>query len=85
PRYPWLIANTLDCSQSKNKLELMKNMFNVPYTKSQIDTVDIWMENQAKEIATRIYSEADDVKRAFAKKQQEERADFVPLEKREIV
>ncbi|WP_018674675.1 cytochrome-c oxidase, cbb3-type subunit I [Riemerella columbina] len=85
PRYPWLIANTLDRSQSKAKIELMKDVFDMPYQQAQLDTIDVWMDNQAKGIVSRIYSEAPDVKKAFAERQATEGADFVPLEKREIV
>lgn len=85
PRYPWLIANTLDRSQTKAKVELMKNVFDVPYTKAEIDTVDAWMDHQAEGIVSRIYSEAADVKTAFEERKAKEGAEFVPLEKREIV
>lgn len=88
PRYPWLIENTLDRSKSKAKLELMKNTFDVPYTKAQIDTVDSWMNNQANGIVKNVFAEADDVKKSFAEaKASKEKAGekFVPLEKREIV
>ncbi|MPS74185.1 MAG: cytochrome-c oxidase, cbb3-type subunit I [Chryseobacterium sp.] len=88
PRYPWLIENTLDRSKSKAKLELMKNTFDVPYTKAQIDSMDTWMNNQASAIVKNVFSEADDVKKSFAEsKANKEKAGekFVPLEKREIV
>ncbi|HBR11988.1 MAG TPA: cytochrome C oxidase Cbb3 [Chryseobacterium sp.] len=88
PRYPWLIENTLDRTKSKAKLELMKNTFDVPYTKAQIDTIDSWMNNQASGIVKNVFSEADDVKKSFAEaKANKTKAGekFVPLEKREIV
>jgi len=88
PRYPWLIENTLDRSKSKAKLELMKNSFDVPYTKAQIDTMDSWMNNQASAIVKNVFSEAADVKKSFAEaKDSKTKAggQFVPLEKREIV
>jgi len=88
PRYPWLIENTLDRSKSKAKLELMKNTFDVPYTKAQIDTMDSWMNNQASAIVKNVFSEAADVKKSFAEaKDSKTKAgeQFVPLEKREIV
>ncbi len=88
PRYPWLIENTLDRSKTKAKLELMKNTFDVPYTKAQIDSMDTWMNNQANVIVKNVFSEADDVKKSFAEsKANKEKAGekFVPLEKREIV
>ncbi len=85
PRYPWLITSTLDRTNTKAKLELMKNSFDVPYTKAQIDSMDSWMNNQASAIVKNIYSEADDVKTEFAKQKQAQGDQFIPLEKREIV
>jgi len=88
PRFPWLIENTLDRSKIKAKLELMKNSFDVPYTKSQIDSMDSWMNNQATVIVRNVFAEADDVKKSFAEaKANKDKSGekFVPLEKREIV
>ena len=88
PRFPWLIENTLDRSKTKAKLELMKNSFDVPYTKSQIDSMDSWMNNQATVIVRNVFAEADDVKKSFAEaKANKDKSGekFVPLEKREIV
>ncbi|MFC6267199.1 cytochrome-c oxidase, cbb3-type subunit I [Frigoriflavimonas asaccharolytica] len=80
PRYPWLITNDLDRSQMKDKLVLMKDVFDVPYTKSEIDTIDAWANNQAKFIVKQIYSEAADVKKAYADRNESDQ-----LEKKEIV
>lgn len=85
PRYPWLITNELDRSQSKDKIALMKNVFDMPYTKAEIDSVDTWMDNQAKGIVERIYSEASDVKEAIEEQKARDGANFIPLEKREII
>ncbi len=79
PRYPWLIANDLDRSQTINKLTLMKDVFDVPYTTAQIDTADAWVDNQAKHIVSQIFSEAADLKAAYATRPEGE------LEKKEIV
>lgn len=87
PRYPWLIENTLDRSKTKAKLELMKNTFDVPYTKSQIDSMDSWMNNQASAIVKNVFAEADDVKKSFDESKANKiksGEEFVPLEKREI-
>ena len=70
PRYPWLIADDLDKSQMKDKIVLMKDVFDVPYTKAEIDSVDQWADNQAKFIVSQIYSEAADVKKAYADRNQ---------------
>ena len=85
PRYPWLIANDLDRSQMKDKLNLMKNTFDVPYTKAQIDSADQWADNQAAFIVNQIYSEAADVKQAYEQRKRDEGANFTPLEKKEII
>ena len=85
PRYPWLIARDLDRSQMVDKIKLMKNTFDVPYTQAQIDSADSWADNQAKFIVKQIYSEAADVKEAYAQRKAQEGANFVPLEKKEIV
>ncbi|AZA60245.1 MULTISPECIES: cytochrome-c oxidase, cbb3-type subunit I [Chryseobacterium] len=79
PRYPWLIANNLDRSQMIDKLKFMKNTFDVPYTKVQIDTADKWADNQAAKIVKDIFIEASDLKEAYAKRPQGE------LEKKEII
>ncbi|OYW71895.1 MAG: hypothetical protein B7Z24_01690, partial [Pseudomonadales bacterium 32-42-5] len=65
PRYPWLISNDLDRSKMVDKIKLMKNTFDVPYTKAQIDSADQWADNQAAHIVKQIYSEATDVKKAY--------------------
>ncbi len=84
PRYPWLIRNSLDRSQMKDKLLLMKNTFDVPYTKAEIDSVDAWADNQALKIVKDIYTESPDIKESFDKESKSKGGDFVPLEKREI-
>ncbi len=79
PRYPWLIANDLDRSLMVDKLNLMKNTFDVPYTKAEIDTANAWADNQAKKIVNDIFNEAPDLKEAYANRPAGE------LEKKEIV
>jgi cytochrome c oxidase cbb3-type subunit I/II len=85
PRYPWLITNDLDRSQMVDKIKLMKNTFDVPYSQAQIDSADTWADNQAKFIVNQIYSEAADVKKAYEDRKAQEGANFTPLEKKEIV
>ncbi len=84
PRYPWLIAHELDRSKMTDKLLLMKNAFDVPYTKAEIDSADSWADNQASKIVNDIFSEAADVKKQFEAEKAAKGADFIPLEKREI-
>jgi len=79
PRYPWLIASNLDRSKMVDKMKLMKNTFEVPYTKAEIDSANKWADNQATKIVKDIFSEANDLKVAYAKRPQGE------LEKKEIV
>ncbi len=85
PRYPWLIARDLDRSQTVDKIKLMKNVFDVPYTKAEVDSVDAWADNQAAAIVKDIFAEAADVKSAYAAKKEADGANFVPLEKKEII
>ena len=85
PRYPWLIARDLDRSQMVDKIKLMKNVFDVPYTQAQVDSADTWADNQAAAIVKDIFSEAADVKSAYAAKKEADGANFVPLEKKEII
>lgn len=79
PRYPWLISTNLDRTRMIDKMKLMKNVFEVPYTKLQIDSADRWADNQAAGIVKEIFSEANDLKEAYASKPKGE------LEKKEII
>lgn len=79
PRYPWLIANDLDRSLTKDKIKLMKDVYGVPYTTAQVDSVDAWANNQAKTIVKQIFTEAPDLKKSYANRPEG------TLEKKEIV
>ncbi len=79
PRYPWLFSDDLDRSQMVNKLNLMKNTFDVPYTKAEIDSAEQWADNQAAKIVSDIFAEAADLKDQYAKRPAGE------LEKKEII
>ena len=68
-----------------NKMKLMKNYFDVPYSKTEIDSADRWAESQAKGIVKRIYTEATDIKEQIDKNKKDKGADFIPLEDREII
>ena len=85
PRYPWMIANELDKSQTKDKIVLMKNVFGVPYSQAQVDSLDSWVKNQAVGIAKRIVSEDSDIKKSIDAEKAEKGKDFIPLENREVV
>ncbi|CAD0218238.1 Cytochrome c oxidase subunit CcoN [Chryseobacterium sp. JV274] len=79
PRYPWLISNDLDRSKMVDKIVFMKKEYDVPYTRAEIDSANSWADNQAAEIVKEIFSEANDLKEAYAKRPKGE------LEKKEIV
>jgi cytochrome c oxidase cbb3-type subunit I/II len=84
PRYPWLASNTLDRSLMVDKMKLMKNSFDVPYSKDQIDSANAWADHQATHIVKQIRSEAADLAKAFDEQKAQKGAEFVPVEKREI-
>lgn len=79
PRYPWLISNNLDRTQMVDKMVLMKQAFEVPYSKAEIDSADKWADNQAVKIVKDIYNEAPDLKKAYANRPAGE------LERKEII
>lgn len=79
PRYPWLISNDLDRTQMVDKIVYMKKMYDIPYTKAQIDSAETWADNQAATIVKEIFSEANDLKQAYSKRPKGE------LEKKEII
>lgn len=85
PRFPWLITNKLDKTQMVDKMKLMKNAFDVPYTKAQIDSANQWADNQSKAIVQRIYAEATDVKDQMTREKTAKGSAYIPLEQREIV
>lgn len=79
PRYPWLIANDLDRSQTVDKIRFMKNVYDVPYSKAEIDSATQWTDNQAAKIVKEIFDEAPDLKAAYASRPEGE------LNKKEII
>jgi cytochrome c oxidase cbb3-type subunit I/II len=85
PRYPWLVYSKLDVSKTKDKLDLMKNWFNIPYEQNDIDNYKASMEAQAKQIVTSIFNDRPDYKAGFDASAKAEGDSFVPLEQREIV
>ncbi|KQR95041.1 cytochrome C oxidase Cbb3 [Chryseobacterium sp. Leaf180] len=79
PRFPWLIANNLDRTKMIDKMVLMKQAFDVPYSKAEIDSANKWADNQAVKIVKDIYNEAPDLKKAYSNRPKGE------LERKEIV
>lgn len=63
----------------------MKNTFDAPYTKAEVDSADQWADNQSKAIVRRIYSEAADLKDQMEKEKISKGNSFVPIEQREII
>lgn len=84
PRYPWLIANKLDRSLTQDKIRFMKNVYDVPYTDTEIDSANTWANDQAAKIVKDIYNEAPDIKKALEAEKARKGANFIPLEQREI-
>jgi cytochrome c oxidase cbb3-type subunit I/II len=84
PRFPWLITNKLDRTQMVDKMKLMKNAFDVPYTKAQIDSANQWADNQSKAIVKRIYSEATDVKDQMTKEKTAKGSAYIRLNKEKL-
>ena len=84
PRYPWLIAHKLDRSLTQDKIQFMKDVYDIPYTQAEVDSANTWANNQAAGIVRDIYKEAPDIKEAIEKEKAKKGADFIPLEEREI-
>ncbi|MDH5414553.1 MAG: cytochrome-c oxidase, cbb3-type subunit I [Flavobacteriaceae bacterium] len=49
PKYPWLLANDLDISDTESKMNAMVTL-GVPYTQFEVDKAIFLLKNQAKEI-----------------------------------
>ncbi len=79
PRYPWLIATDHDRSKMIDKVIFMKDVYDMPYTKAEIDTAQQWADHQAAGIVKDIFSQANDLKSEYSKKPKGE------LEKKEII
>jgi cytochrome c oxidase cbb3-type subunit I/II len=56
PTYEWLAKNSIDYSQIKKKLNVLRNL-GVPYTDQQVQNADIDAEKQAAEIAANLKKE----------------------------
>lgn len=56
PAYPWLIKNSIDYSQIKKKLNVLRNL-GVPYTDDQVASADIDAEKQAQLISGELKSQ----------------------------
>ena len=85
PRYPWLVYHELDRSKTKEKLTLLKNVFGVPYSDEEINNVDKLVDDQAAKIVQGVYSGDPLIKKAFDDQKAKEWAEFIPVEKREVI
>lgn len=85
PRYPWLIANSLDRSRTMSKLTAMTTL-GVPYSEAELTEEAIFasMDAQALAIEQRIFDEANDIQQIFENQANEQGENFVALRDREI-
>ncbi|MFI0428111.1 cytochrome-c oxidase, cbb3-type subunit I [Mariniflexile sp. HMF6888] len=86
PRYPWLIKNELDTSQTEAKMKAMISL-GVPYSEEDIANAQDNMLKQGTKIEKNLYSDPDFVNsyeadKAYAKDNDEP---FVEMKNREIV
>jgi cytochrome c oxidase, cbb3-type, subunit I/cytochrome c oxidase, cbb3-type, subunit II len=84
PRYPWLIHNKLDRSNTEKKIRAMVKL-GVPYTLEYIKNINQDMDYQANKIVYDIYKEYPNLKKEIDKQKKIEKEKFIPLEKREII
>ncbi|AWU39928.1 cytochrome C oxidase Cbb3 [Blattabacterium punctulatus] len=84
PRYPWLIYNELDRSNTEKKIKAMVKL-GVPYTLEYIKYIYKDMDTQASKIVSDIYQEYPSLKKEIDKQRKIEKEKFIPLEKREII
>ncbi len=84
PRYPWLVYNKLNRSDTKKKLQAMIKL-GVPYTSDSIINFNKDMDIQAKKIVFDIYKENPKLKLEMDIQKKRYKNKFIPLEKREVI
>ncbi|WP_113738368.1 cytochrome-c oxidase, cbb3-type subunit I [Blattabacterium clevelandi] len=84
PRYPWLIYNELDRSNTEKKIKAMVKL-GVPYTLEYMKYIYQDMDTQARKIVSDIYQEYPSLKKEIDQQRKIEKEKFIPLEKREII
>ncbi len=84
PRYPWLIYNKLDRSNTEKKIKAMIKL-GVPYTSVDIKNLNHDMDFQANKIVSDIYNEYPEIKKEIDLQKVKEKEKFIPLEKREVI
>ncbi|WP_185868676.1 cytochrome-c oxidase, cbb3-type subunit I [Blattabacterium cuenoti] len=84
PRYPWLISNKLDRSNTEKKMKAMMKL-GVPYNEKYIKNLYKDMDEQAKKIVFNIYKEYPKLREEIIMQEKREKEKFIPLEQREII
>ncbi|WP_185874034.1 cytochrome-c oxidase, cbb3-type subunit I [Blattabacterium cuenoti] len=84
PRYPWLIYNKLDRSNTEKKIQAMIKL-GVPYTLEYLQQINKDMDQQANKIVSEIYNECPRLQLEIIEQKKKEKNKFIPLEKREII
>jgi cytochrome c oxidase cbb3-type subunit I/II len=86
PGYQWLTKNTLDISETKTKMKVMKKL-GVPYSDEEIQNALIQLENQALQIEQNLHQDPTFVQNYEAENQivLANGETFTPIRKREIV
>ncbi|WP_185872922.1 cytochrome-c oxidase, cbb3-type subunit I [Blattabacterium cuenoti] len=84
PRYPWLVYNKLNRSNTKKKLQAMIKL-GVPYTSDSIKNFNHNMDIQANKIVFDIYKENPKLKMEMDIQKKIYKNKFIPLEQREVI
>ncbi|WP_394907021.1 cytochrome-c oxidase, cbb3-type subunit I [uncultured Mesonia sp.] len=86
PRYPWLITNALDKSNTEAKMRTLVKL-GVPYTDEEIANAQKWMEEQGAAIEENLHTDPDFAETYKADKAyaQENGLEFVEMRNREVV
>ncbi|TXK72294.1 cytochrome-c oxidase, cbb3-type subunit I [Mesonia sp. HuA40] len=86
PRYPWLITNPLDKSNTETKMRTLVKL-GVPYTDEEIANAQKWMEEQGAAIEENLHTDPDFAETYQADKAyaQENGLEFVEMRNREVV
>ncbi len=86
PRYPWLITNALDKSNTEAKMRTLVKL-GVPYTDEEIANAQKWMEEQGAAIEENLHTDPDFAETYKADKAyaQENGLEFIEMRNREVV
>ncbi|WP_185877547.1 cytochrome-c oxidase, cbb3-type subunit I [Blattabacterium cuenoti] len=84
PRYPWLIYNKLNRSNTYNKIKSMIRL-GVPYSIKYLKNYNNDMDIQARKIVLEIYKEYPLLINEINQQKKIYKEKFIPLEKREVI